>query len=760
VSSNPLTDLDTDERARLEALLVEFDQHWSPDCLDLAVRQLPASGRFRMAALREMVKIDLERQGRRGHPIRLQQYLNRFPELAELDVTPSDLVEQGDASTPPLHAPTPAPVRLPEQFGRYRIIRQLGRGGMGSVFLAHDTELDRRVALKVPHIRADDAGAAERFSREARAAATIDHPNVCRIYDVGRIDDTPYLTMAYVDGPTLADELRAGPLPPRQAVEIVRDAAMALAAAHRQGVIHRDLKPGNILLQREEGGQRPDQGSAAQHSYPVLLHSTVRPIITDFGLARRETEEMRLTTVGEVLGTPLYMPPEQMTGDTDHIGPASDVYSLGAVLYEALTGRPPFAGSRSDVFEQALTRMPTPPSSVHPQVDPRLDAIVLRALAKRPADRFRGMSEFARSLDQWLHDRSRPTAKSARVWFGVGMAAALAAAVLVWSGVKFGWMSGTRGTGTQPSVKPAAEGAAPRLIGTQMLGDSDRRLVSAGFADDGQKVITAAADAAYVHFRKWDAVSGMDEPFPIERLLNNWAVFSVDGRRLLAGGGGHNSSLRQLETGATVKQFQTGPHALAGAIARDGRRLIVGGQTVAGDPFVRVYDTRTGDVVGSLGEHKKKVHAVAISDDGAWAYSASEDRHYLWDVNTNKSKLDGGSNTIGCALFVPKTHWCAVGNANGEITISDVSGPSLQILYFREGHKDAVTCLAATPDGKLLLSGSADRTLRAWDPVDGQPKWTISLAGSPTSLAVSPDSRRLVLTIGQTWQVWQLPSAK
>src|SRR5262249_38078104 len=150
----------------------------------------------------------------------------------------------------------------------------------------------------------------------------IDHPNVCRIYDVGRIDGTQYLTMTYVEGSSLADALRTGALPARTAVVLARDTARGLAEAHRLGVVHRDLKPGNILISKSG-----------------------LPAVTDFGLARRHADSVRMTNPGTVLGTPLYMSPEQVAGDTERIGPASDVYSLGVVLYEMLTGQPPFAGS-------------------------------------------------------------------------------------------------------------------------------------------------------------------------------------------------------------------------------------------------------------------------------------------------------------------------------------------------------------------------------------------------------------------------------
>jgi predicted Ser/Thr protein kinase len=396
VSSELLSKLDSADRARLEAILLEFDSQWGPDRFDVVADGLPG-GVFRTAALREMVKIDLERHARNGSHVSLQAYLSRFSELLDDGKAPTELLDAETAAK--TGGESHAPAALTGQFGRYVIVRPLGRGSMGSVYLAHDTELDRPVALKVPHFPADDFVAAERFAREARAAATIDHPNVCRVYDVGRIGATPYMTMAYVEGRSLGDELAGGPLPTRRAVELIRDVATGLAEAHRLGVIHRDLKPANILIA-----------------------TNGRPLVTDFGLARRTgSQERQLTGEGEVIGTPLYMSPEQMGGATSRIGPASDIYALGAVLYEALTGRPPFVGTRTDVFLQALNDAPMPPSSRVAGLDARLDPIVLRALAKKPGERFAGMIEFAAALDEWLHTGAATTRRRRWYqWFGWG----------------------------------------------------------------------------------------------------------------------------------------------------------------------------------------------------------------------------------------------------------------------------------------------------------------------------------------------------
>src|SRR5262245_39097211 len=277
---------------------------------------------------------------------------------------------------------------LPERFGRYRILRKLGQGGMGAVYLAHDSQLDRQVALKVPRFTAGDGESIERFKREARTAATLQHANLCPIYDVGDIDGRHYLTMAFVEGRSLAELIRGGqPLPEKPVADLVRKLALALEEAHRKGVIHRDLKPANIMINERH-----------------------EPVILDFGLARQtQKEDVRLTAPGTILGTPAYMPPEQVRGDTEAMGPACDVYSLGVVLYELLAGRLPFQGTNVGALISAvLTVNPPPPSAHRPEISQALDAICLRAMEKDPARRFRSMAEFADSLTAFLNNGAAP----------------------------------------------------------------------------------------------------------------------------------------------------------------------------------------------------------------------------------------------------------------------------------------------------------------------------------------------------------------
>jgi LSD1 subclass zinc finger protein len=282
----------------------------------------------------------------------------------------------------------PKQTELSGAFGRYQILRKLGEGGMGAVYLAEDAQLGRRVALKVPLL--DSPEAVQRFQREARAAAAIDHSNVCPVHDIGCIDGVHYLTMPFIDGQPLTQLLggqRGLPVP--QAVALIHTLALALQALHDRGLMHRDLKPANIMLKHGR-----------------------EPVLMDFGLARSYAgDSQRLTSTGAAVGTPAYMSPEQINGDPQALGPATDVYSLGVILFELLTGRRPFeAPSVEQLYFQIFQEVRPRPSQVRPELPPALDTVCQRALAKKPTERFASMAEFAAALAPWL---SPPTPSTA-----------------------------------------------------------------------------------------------------------------------------------------------------------------------------------------------------------------------------------------------------------------------------------------------------------------------------------------------------------
>jgi hypothetical protein len=280
------------------------------------------------------------------------------------------------APAEPAAAPEHPTKPVPETIGRYLILQRLGGGGMGTVYKAHDPHLNRTVALKVPRIDTapeERAKRIERFQREARSAAQVWHPHVCPIHDVGEHDGQPYVVMAYIQGQSLAERLaqRGRFEDIGEAVTLILQVIDALGAVHGHGIVHRDLKPSNIMLDADG-----------------------RAILTDFGLALPENQAERLTSEGVIVGTPAYMAPEQAAGEAGRIGAWTDVYSAGVVFFEMLTGRRPFEGAPLAVLGKILHEPPPPLSQFRPYLDPRLEAILLKALDKQPEGRFASARQF------------------------------------------------------------------------------------------------------------------------------------------------------------------------------------------------------------------------------------------------------------------------------------------------------------------------------------------------------------------------------
>jgi tRNA A-37 threonylcarbamoyl transferase component Bud32 len=380
---------------------------------------------------------------RSGRPMDTMAWHERHPELGHEGASLLATLVRFATSVEDWRAALPLPRRstrtpdgtavedsqVPEKIGRYVVVSRVGTGAMGTVYRAHDPQLDRLVAVKVPRmdkVPTDKGKFTERFLREARHAASVRNPHVCPIYDAGEHDGQPYVVMAYVDGEPLDRRLgRIGRFEDvRVAVRVGIQVAQALEAIHRHGIIHRDLKPANILIDRS--------GQA---------------LLTDFGLAREIEDAGKLTMEGIVVGTPSYMSPEQASGDNSNLGPASDLYSLGTVLYEMLTGQLPFKGSVLEVLRQIVIEQPASLLEHLPDLDRQLVELVLKSIAKNPADRFSTAASFAEALECWLDSASVSTEPD------------LAAAALpTYKGLE------ARAPAT-PAATPAALPPSPRYLG-------------------------------------------------------------------------------------------------------------------------------------------------------------------------------------------------------------------------------------------------------------------------------------------------------
>ncbi len=669
-----------------------------------------------------------------GHPPDRAELFARHPELAdELRAFFADH-DQVRQWAEPLCSATPAPAgRLaplepaePEpgcRFGDYEILGEIARGGMGVVYKARQVSLDRLVALKM--IRAGSlAGPADvqRFQTEAQAAAYLDHPNIVPIYEVGSHAGRHFFTMKLVPGGNLADALAAaGPpaaSPDRRAAREHQDRAARLVAtvaravhyAHQRGIIHRDLKPANILLQRsavrgqrsEVGGQRSEEETARSLSSDLCpLTSDLWPKITDFGLAKRLTDDSRQTQSGAILGTPSYMAPEQAAARPD-ISTAADVYSLGAILYELLTGRPPFrAESSLETLRQVIERDPPRPRSLNPRVDQDLETICLKCLEKAPEKRYGSAEALADDLERWQAGepiQARPSTywERAAKWgrrhptlAGVtGVAAAALAALLVLNLVH----------GAQLQAALGDVESARKAVGEEKKAAADAN------RDARQARTKAQADEKRAAELEKRAAQLVQEADGLRLVGESRAVLADNpGLALLlaveAAGRGprraaHNNALAAAWSACRERGPLLGPDPNRGAFTGalffpDGRRIL----TIATQDLT-IWDRQTGKVLIRLGVPPLSITSATLSPDGR--YVAATFRDY-W------SALHRGGRRV---LYTDQA-----------VRLWDTGTGKETVL---RGHENRVVSARFSPDGKRLVSASWDQTARVWDVATGK----------------------------------------
>jgi serine/threonine protein kinase len=396
-----------------------------------------------------------------------------------------------------------------ESIGGYRILKELARGGMGVVYVAQKQGLERKVALKIL-LNAELAAVedVERFRIEAEATARLKHEGIVTVYDVGQDAGRPFIVMELVEGESLkAKLLRDGPMTPREAAQVTQKLARAMFYAHKRHILHRDLKPSNVLIGVDG-----------------------EPKITDFGLAKdmRKSEdgERGLTMTGDVMGTPAYMPPEQATGELDHIDRRSDVYSLGATLYEMLTGKPPFEGSTPmRILSSVMVDEPTPPSMLRPNLSEDLETICLKCLEKRPEDRYLSARALAEDLENYLKKRpirARPPTVRDQVdkWLqrNRGLTKAISAVLLLLGlgsvGVAY-WLGGQRER--EDAVRLAAAAEAGGEAKAEMVAGAAEATREATVAFQQAKQLEARLQAALDLLQaasRWDALANGDQAGP------------------------------------------------------------------------------------------------------------------------------------------------------------------------------------------------------------------------------------------------------
>jgi tetratricopeptide (TPR) repeat protein len=405
----------------------------------------------RLVLLRELLAVEVEYRCKSGEGATPEEYQQRFPEYTELiqdilarapgpdtcaipvaDATPDIFPLQGTISPSDRARPT---------VPGYEVLGELGRGGMGIVYRARQVRLKRLVALKMILAgRLAEEKDLARFRVEAEAVARLQHPNIVQIYEVGEHDNLPYLALEFVDGVGLDQQLAGTPQEPRAAAALLEPLARAMHCAHQKGIVHRDLKPANILLSRsvDQSNSRkvrkPGPGDGPDS--PIdRLNDYLTPKITDFGLAKRLDCDQGATQSGMIVGTPSYMAPEQAAGKVKEVGPAADVYALGAILYEVLTGRPPFKSTTAfDTLKQVLSQEPVAPRRLQPAVPRDLEIICLKCLAKEPPRRYASALALAEDLRRFLDGepiRARPVPALARAGQWVRRRPALAVLLLL-----------------------------------------------------------------------------------------------------------------------------------------------------------------------------------------------------------------------------------------------------------------------------------------------------------------------------------------
>jgi WD40 repeat protein/tRNA A-37 threonylcarbamoyl transferase component Bud32 len=608
----------------------------------------------------------------------------------------------------------------------YEILGELGRGGMGVVYKARQKSLDRIVALKMV-LAGAHAGKEQlaRFRYEAEAAAHLQHPNIVQVYEIGEQDRCPYFSLEYVDGQCLDDIVYACPQPPLKAAALVEQLARAVHYAHQRNIIHRDLKPGNILL-TEDG----------------------TPKITDFGLAKRLDDDQARTRTGDVMGTPSYMAPEQAAGKIKEIGPGTDIYSLGAILYEMLTGTPPFDGVTSwDTINMVLSAEPVPPTQRNTRVPRDLETICLKCLEKEPAKRYASAAALADDLHRYLDGEpilARPVGwiergvKWARRRPAVASLLALSASALL-ALLIGGWMA----YGNAIKDKQALEEAQEEVIaattakhqadvqalvrlnvinGTHYLEDGDLFGSLIWFAralkGDGE----ANSERRETHQMRIAAVLRQ-----CPRLSQFWThaesvtdvEFSPDGQWVVTASDDNTARVWNAVTGELrfPMPLRHSYHIYRATFSPDGHRIV----TASGDKTAKVWDAATGQDLQTLEGHTKSVNDARFSPDGRRVVTASDDdTARVWDAAAGKTLhiLKGHTRSVVCASF----SW----DGKRILTASEDHTACLwltktgELLHTLKGHTQPLTDACFSHDGTQVATASEDERAQVWNARTGE----------------------------------------
>ena len=688
-------------------------------------------------------------------------------------VAESETDTQGLAPSPREALPADRSLGTLRYFGDYELLMEIARGGMGIVYKARQVSANRFVAVKLI-LAGQLSSAAEvgRFRSEAEAAANLDHPNIVPIFEVGEHDAQQFYSMKLVEGGSLNQHVARLRHAPRAAASLLETIARAVHYAHQRGIIHRDLKPANILIDAQ--GQ---------------------PHVVDFGLAKRVEGDANLTQSGAILGTASYMAPEQAEGRGRRVGPAADVYALGAILYECLTGQPPFqAITTLETLFQVVNQEPVPPSQLHRKAPRDLETICLKCLGKQPEQRYDSAAALAEDLRRWQAGEpiaARPASAVELLvkWTMRRPAVAALLAVIMLATVLLVavavYFLDRLARERNDAFKARNEEALARAVAehersrAEMLAYSSR----INLAEREWQYGDATLAWHYLESCQWN-LRGWEHNYLFTQFTRNQrhlkervslqghtdivlcVAYSPDGTRIVSGGADKTLKMWDSATGAEVRLLKGHTVAVYSVgYSPDGKRIVSGGGDRIDPGELKVWDADKGIELQSLKGHTNWVTGVAYSPDGKHLVSASADGTLkVWDSATGAEicSLGGHGCFVCCVAYSPDGRRIVSGDVNGTLKLWDsATGGTVRTL---KGHRKQVNCAAYSPDGTRIVSGSGDRApgpgtlgeLKVWDADTGAE--ILSIKGPKlrvSSVAYSPDGKRIVSgSWDQTLRFW------